>query len=81
MFTRCKYTYIDILVDRASLCRDILTVFVINDSLLTTLNVKTIIDFCFFSFPTEIQLKRQERKRRSTCISPQNALDIDPEVI
>lgn len=27
----------------------------------------------------EIQLKRQERKRRSTCISPQNALDIDPE--
>lgn len=27
----------------------------------------------------EIQLKRQERKRRSTCISPQNALDIELE--
>lgn len=27
----------------------------------------------------EIQLKRQERKRRSTCISPQNALDLDLE--
>ena len=36
--------------------------------------------FFLFPFPTEIQLKRQERKRRSTCISPQNALDIDPEV-
>ena len=40
----------------------------------------TTINVCSFSFPTEIQLKRQERKRRSTCISPQNALDIDPEV-
>ncbi|CAH3169682.1 unnamed protein product [Porites lobata] len=27
----------------------------------------------------ELQLKRQERKRRSNCISPQNALEIDPE--
>ena len=36
--------------------------------------------YFLYLFTTEIQLKRQERKRRSTCISPQNALDIDPEV-
>ena len=34
----------------------------------------------YLTFSTELQLKRQERKRRSNCISPQNALEIDPEV-
>lgn len=43
------------------------------------LSIFTMIWFCCHIL-AEIQLKRQERKRRSTCISPQNALDIDPEV-
>lgn len=74
---------IDILADCISLCRDVVYSMCDIwqcDSLLITWKLMTTINVCSFSFPTEIQLKRQERKRRSTCISPQNALDIDPEV-